>query len=110
MTRPNCRNDQSTLQEKQSTSTDAHSTSLQTQLQQFVSYVEGPKMVWTVNGDLYHWFLKWKLKCENILDCEHATLSETRQCKKLISWSGDDGMDLVVLWGLTDKDITLETL
>ena len=51
-----------------------------------------------------------EIKCENILKCELATLSESRQCKKLISWSGDDGMDLVVLWGLTDGDITLETL
>ena len=67
-------------------------------------------MDWTVNDGLYHQFLKWKLKCENILNCELATLSETRQCKKLISWSGDDGMDLVVSWGLNDKDITLETL
>ena len=67
-------------------------------------------MDWTVNDGLYHRFLKWKLKCENILDCELATLSETRQCKKLISWSGNDGMDLVVSWGLTDGDITLETL
>ena len=109
MTRPNQRNDQSTSQEEQS-QTDAHSASLQTQLQQFVPYTEGPKMDWTVNDGLYHQFLKWKLKCENILDCELATLSETRQCKKLIAWSGDDGMDLVVSWGLTDNEITLATL
>ena len=32
------------------------------------------------------------------------------QCKKLISWSGDDGMDLVVSWGLNDRELTLETL
>ena len=67
-------------------------------------------MDWTVNDGLYHWFLKWKLKCKNILDCELATLSETRQCKKLISWSGDDGMDLVVSWGLTECELTLNTL
>ena len=109
MTKPNRRNDQSASQEEQS-QTDAHSASLQMQMHQFVPYIEGPKMDWTVNDGLYHRFLKWKLKCENILDCELATLSETRQCKKLISWSGDDGMDLVVSWGLTDGDITLETL
>ena len=51
----------------------------------FMPYIEGPKMDWTVNDGLYHWFLKWKLKCENILDCELASLSESRQCKKLIS-------------------------
>ena len=109
MARQNRRNDQSTSQEEQSQA-DAHSASLQTQLQQFVPYIEGPKMDWTVNDGLYHWFLKWELKCENILDCELATLSETRQCKKLIAWSGDDGMDLVVSWGLTDSDLTLATL
>ena len=101
---------QSASQREQPASTDAHPTSLQTQLQQFVPYIEGPKMDWTVNDGLYHWFLKWKLKCENILDCELATLSETGQCKKLICWSGDDGMDLVVSWGLTDSELTLNTL
>ena len=67
-------------------------------------------MDWMVNDGLYHRFWKWKLKCENILECELATLSGSRQCKKLISWSGDDGMDLVVSWGLTNGDLTFETL
>ena len=93
-TRSTRRNDQSISQEGQT----------------FVPYIEGPKMDWTVNDGLYHWFQKWKLKCENILECELATFSESRQCKKLISWSGDDRMDLFVSWGLTDSDITLETL
>ena len=89
-----CRNDQSIPQEGKT----------------FVPYIEGLKMDWTVNDGLYHRFQKWKLKCGNILKCELATLSESRQCKKLISWSGDDGMDLVVSLGLTDVDLTLETL
>ena len=38
--------------------------------QMFMPYIEGPKMDWTVNDSLYHHFLKWKLKCENILECE----------------------------------------
>ena len=50
-------------------------------------------MDWTVNDSLYHHFLKWKLKCENILECELATLPEPQQCKKLIAWSGDYGME-----------------
>ena len=37
-------------------------------------YIEGPKVDWTVNGGLYHRFLKWCLKCENILECELAML------------------------------------
>ena len=44
----------------------------------FIPYIEGPKMDWTVNDSLYHRFLKWKLKCENILDCELAMLPEAK--------------------------------
>ena len=32
----------------------------------FTPYIEGPKMDWRVNDVLYHRFLKWCLKCENI--------------------------------------------
>ena len=39
----------------------------------YMPYIEGPKMDWTVNNALYHWFFKWKqIKCENILECELA--------------------------------------
>ena len=51
----------------------------------FMSYIEGSKMDWTVNADLYHRFFKWKLKCENILDCELAMLPESKKCKKVIA-------------------------
>ena len=50
----------------------------------FMAYIEGPKMDWTVNDALYHRFLKWHLKCENILECELAALPERQQCKKVI--------------------------
>ena len=66
----------------------------------FMPYIEGPKMDWMVNDGLYHRFLKWHLKCENILECEFAALSERQQCKKVIAWSGDFGMDQYVSWGL----------
>ena len=59
----------------------------------YMSYIEGPKMDWTVNDGLYHRFLKWKLKCENILDCELAMLPDSKKCKKVIPQSGDFGMD-----------------
>ena len=49
--------------------------------QMLMPYIEGPKMDWTVNDSLYHHFLKWKLKCENILECELAALPEPQQCK-----------------------------
>ena len=53
----------------------------------FMPYIEGPKMDWTVNDSLYHRFLKRKLKCENILDCELAILPKLEKCKKVIGWS-----------------------
>ena len=62
----------------------------------FIPDIEGPKMDLTVNGGLYNRLLKWHLKCENILECELAMLPEKRQCKKVIAWSGDFGMDQYV--------------
>ena len=41
-------------------------------------YIEGPKMDWTVNDGLHHRFLKWHLKCENILECKLAMLPEKK--------------------------------
>ena len=55
-----------------------------------------------VNDSLYHHFLKWKLKCENILECELAALPEPQQCKKFI--------DQDVSWGLTRDELELETI
>ena len=78
--------------------------------QMFMPYIEGPKMDWTANGSLYHHFLKWKLKWENILECELAALPEPQQCKKLIAWGGDFGMDRYVSWGLTKDELDLETI
>ena len=62
----------------------------------FMPYIEGPKLDWTVNDGLYHRFLKWHLKFGNILGCELAMLPERRQCKKVIAWSGDFGIDQYV--------------
>ena len=50
----------------------------------FMPYIEGPKMDWTVNGGLYHRFLKWKLKCENMSDYELAMLPMSKKCKKVM--------------------------
>ena len=76
----------------------------------FMPYIGGPKMDWTVNNGLYHRFLKWHLKCENILECELASLPECQQCKKVIAWSGDFGMDQYVSWGLPTDQLTLDTI
>ena len=45
----------------------------------YMPYIEGPHMDWTVNDNLYHRFLKWHLKCENILECKLAALPEHQQ-------------------------------
>ena len=76
----------------------------------FMPYIEGPKMDWMVNDGLYHRFLKWHLKCENILECELAALPERQQCKKVIAWSGDFGMDQYVSWSLPTDQLTLEII
>ena len=76
----------------------------------FMLYIEGPKMDWTVNDGLYHKFLKWHLKCENNLECELAMLPEKRQCKKVIAWSGDFGMEQYISWNLSTDELTLDTI
>ena len=73
-------------------------------------YIEGPKMDWTVNDSLHHRFVKWKLKCENILDCELAMLPVAKKCKKVIAWSGDFGMDQYVSWCFPSEDLSLEVI
>ena len=73
-------------------------------------YIEGPSMDWTVNDNLYNRFLKWKLKSENILECELAMLSETRKCKKVLAWSGDFGLDQYISWNLPNEELTLEVI
>ena len=73
-------------------------------------YIEGPCRDWTVNDGLYHRFLKWHLKCKNILECELMALPECQQCKKVIAWSRDCGMDQYVSWNLSSDELTLETI
>ena len=76
----------------------------------YMTYIEGPCMDWTVNDGLYHRFLKWCLKCENILECQLVALPECQQCKKVIAWSGDCRMDQYVSWNLCSDKLTLETI
>ena len=76
----------------------------------YMPYIKGPCMDWTVNNNLYHRFLKWHLKCKNILECELAALPEHQQCKKVIAWSGDCGMDQYVSWNLPSNELTLDAI
>ena len=76
----------------------------------FMPYIEGPHMDWTDNDGLYHRFLKWRLKCKNILECELEALPECQKCKKVVAWSGDFGMDQYVSWSLPKEDLSLDTI
>ena len=76
----------------------------------FMPYIEGPKMNWTVDDGLYHRFLKWRLKCETIFDCELADLPAKQKCQKVIAWSGDFGMDLYVSWSIPKEELTLDAI
>ena len=67
-------------------------------------------MDWTANDSLYHRFLKWKLQCENILDCELAMLPESKKCKSVIMWSGDIGTDQYASWCLPNEDLSLDVI
>ena len=83
---------------------------LQVPTSKYVPYIEGPKMNWTVDDGLYNRFVKWKLKCENIFDCELAMLSEARKCKKVVAWSGDFRIDQYISWDLTPEQTSLEII
>ena len=72
-------------------------------------YIEGPKMDWAVNDGLYHRFLQWHRKCENILGCKLTALPECQECKKVIAWSDNFGMDQYVSWGLPANQLNLDT-
>ena len=50
----------------------------------YMPHIEGAKMDWMVNDVLYHRFLKWKLKCENILECELTALPECQKFKNVM--------------------------
>ena len=76
----------------------------------FMPYIECPKVDWIVNDGLYHRFLKWHLKCENILESELAMLPEKGQCKKVIALSGGFGMDQYVSWSLSTDELMLDTI
>ena len=91
---------QSSLEELSSSDQEAdqevsfqHHRQLQPVPSMFMPYIESRKIDWTVNDGFYHRFLKWHLKCENILECKLAALPEHQKCKKVIEWSGDFGID-----------------
>ena len=73
-------------------------------------YFEGPKMDWTLENALHSRFIRWKIKCENILDCELAILQESAKCKKWSKLSGDAGLGMYISWALPTTEVTLQTI
>ena len=76
----------------------------------YMPCIKDPQMDWMVYDALYHKFLKWKLKCKNILECELIALPECQKCKKVIAWSGNFGMDQYISWGLSKDEMNLDTI
>ena len=37
-------------------------------------------------------------------------LQEARNCKKIVAWSGDFGLDQYISWNLSNEDLTLEVI
>ena len=37
-------------------------------------------------------------------------LPEARNCKKIVAWSGDFGLDQYISWNVSNKDLTLEVI
>ena len=70
---------------------------MQAMQQMYMHHIEGPKMNWTVNDNLYHRLLKWEIKYENILDSELAVLPEGKKCKKKL-WSGQVILELTNMY------------
>ena len=101
---------------KPSTSKKLHhsrsrSVQMPTKQQAYMPYIEGPKINWSVDDGPYNRFIKWKIRCKNILDCELSMLSEARNCKKKgIAWSGDFGLDQYISWNLSNEELCLDTI
>ena len=67
-------------------------------------------MDWTANDGLYHRFLRWRLKCKNILECKLTALPEHQKYKQVVAWNGDFGMDQYLSWRLAKEDLSLDTI
>ena len=75
-----------------------------------VSYAEGPKMDWTIDDALHSRFIRWKIKCENILDCKLAILQESVKCKKSDPMVRRCMIDMYISWALPTTEVTIQTI
>ena len=87
------------------------STSAQEMPNVYMPYIEGPTMDCMIKDGLYNRFLKWWLRCKNILECELVRLTVSRKCKKVLAWSGDFGLGQYISWNLSsESNMTLEVI
>lgn len=65
---------------------------------------KGPTMDWSAGEGLYNRFKIWKQQCELLFSGPLLKLDETIQCKYLLYWSGERGLDLFNSWGLSEEE------
>jgi len=70
---------------------------------------KGPNMDWSTDENLYSRFKMWKQRCELLFTGPMAKIDEEIQCKHLLYWAGEHGLELFNSWGLSaDEQKKLE--
>lgn len=65
---------------------------------------KGPSMDWSTDDNLYSRFKMWKQRCELLFTGPMVKIDEEIQCKHLLYWSGEHGMELFNSWDLSADD------
>ena len=66
-------------------------------------------MDWSTDENLYSRFKMWKQRCELLFTGPMAKIDEEIQCKHLLYWAGEHGLELFNSWGLSaDEQKKLE--
>ena len=61
-------------------------------------------MDWSVGEGLYNRFKLWKQQCELLFSGPLVKLEEPIQCKYLLYWSGERGLELFNSWDLSEDE------
>ena len=64
----------------------------------------GLSMDWSTDDNLYSRFKMWKQICELLFTGPMVKIDEEVQCKHLLYWSGEHGMELFNSWDLSADD------
>lgn len=65
---------------------------------------KGLSMDWSTDDNLYSRFKMWKQRCELLFTGPMVKIDEEVQCKHLLYWSGEHGMELFNSWDLSADD------